>query len=176
MTHGGPRLWSLHADRVRGVVVLLLPSSYRTSRYSPISAHICSVTSIKQISQSSTVSAMISSSSYLSSSPGLHHHRDKRTRYILQSVTAANLTSVELGSRRTHVHQTPTPLSNNTLFTTLGSSEKLPFANIPARDSSLSWLLSQLARHKTFSPHPRPESMISCLPTPNENMSWTSAA
>ncbi|KHE81540.1 hypothetical protein GE21DRAFT_1311133 [Neurospora crassa] len=49
--------------------------------------------------------------------------------------------SVEVGSRRTHVHQTPTPLSNNTLFTTLCSSEKLAFANIPARDSSLSWLL-----------------------------------
>ncbi|KAK3347656.1 S-adenosyl-L-methionine-dependent methyltransferase [Neurospora tetraspora] len=50
----------------------------------------------------------------------------------------------------------PTPLSNNTLFTTLCPSYELAFANIPARDSSLSWLLAQLAYHDTFPPHPRP--------------------
>ncbi|KAJ4383120.1 hypothetical protein N0V85_008495 [Neurospora sp. IMI 360204] len=50
----------------------------------------------------------------------------------------------------------PTPLSNNTLFTTLCPSYETAFANIPARDDSLSWLLAQLAHHDTFPPHPRP--------------------
>ncbi|KAK3947311.1 S-adenosyl-L-methionine-dependent methyltransferase [Pseudoneurospora amorphoporcata] len=49
-----------------------------------------------------------------------------------------------------------TPLSNNDLFTTLCPSYEVAFANIPARDNSLSWLLAKLADRDTFPPHPRP--------------------
>lgn len=49
-----------------------------------------------------------------------------------------------------------TPLPNNTLFTTLCPSYETAFANNPAQEDSISWLLSQLASNDTFPPHPRP--------------------
>ncbi|KAK3388648.1 S-adenosyl-L-methionine-dependent methyltransferase [Sordaria brevicollis] len=48
------------------------------------------------------------------------------------------------------------PLPNDTLFTTLCPSYETAFANNPAQDNSIVWLLSQLSSADTFPPPGRP--------------------